>query len=156
MRITRKAVIALSLILAGGFLIWWAGISAPKKELVIKKRLGEDIYTTQIIPLYEVYYKWDGKVQEDPWWVILKTSKAGAEWKVVQLKDIHATTDPEEILKHVMRFDSKWVNGYQFSAQPSRYQIILLLLSIQPLFSEEKDIFYNILDEVEEFEKPEK
>lgn len=156
MRMTRKAVIALSLIVAGGFLIWWAGISAPKKELVIKKRLGEDIYTTQIIPLYEVYYKWDGKVQDDPWWVILKTSKTGAEWKVVQLKDMRTTTEAEEILKHAMRFDSRWVNGYKLSTQPSRYQTILLFLSIQPLFSEERDVFYQLLNEIEELEKPQK
>lgn len=155
MKVTRTRVIALSLIVVvGGFLIWWAGISAPRKELVIKKELLKDIYTKQIIPSYDLYYKWDGKVQGAPWWGILKTSKTGGEWKVFQLKDLHSLTDAKEVLKHGMRFDLNWVDEYKFFAQPSRYQIILLLLGAQPLYAEERHAFYTILDEIKELEKP--
>ena len=154
MRITWKNAVVLSLIFVGGFLIWWAGIGAPKKELIIKKESGKDNYTQQIISFYMVYYKWDGKIQEAPWWLILKSSKTGSEWKVVQVKDIPATTGAEETPKHVIRFDSKWVNEYKFSPQPSRYQTILLLLGAQPPFSKEKDAFYQILSEIEDLGKP--
>ena len=153
MKFTRKRGIALALGVVAGFVIWWAGISAPKKEIIIKKALDEDISTGGIRPSYSLYYKWDRKVQTHPWWMIVKTSKTEGEWKVIQLKDVRTLNNPEEILKYAVRFDSKWVEGYRFSAQPSRYQMLLLLLAAQPLFSEEKEAFYQVLNEIGKNEK---
>jgi len=153
MSTNRKRLLALSAIALAGFLTWWAGIDAPKKEVFIKRQLVEDIYTKEVLPWYDIYYKWNGRVQENPSWMIFKTSKSGAEWKVIDSKEIRSLDDPEELLKHSQKFDSKWINEYKFSAQPSRYQMILLLLTAQPLFSEEKDAFYEVLKEIEQLDK---
>lgn len=158
----KKLIILFCIIVVTGFLIYWAGITAPKKEVILKKQLVEDIYTKEVLPWYEVYYKWNGKEQGDPYWMIFKTHKTGGEWKVVEVKDLYKIKNMEEspkleeILKIAVKFDSKWINEYRFSPQLTRYQKILLLLTAQPTFSEEKDIFYKILDEIKEIEKIEK
>lgn len=131
------------------FLIYWAGISAPRKEVILKTKIVESLYSHEVSTSYGVYYKWNGVEQQEPWWVIVKTK---GEWMVVHLKDV-ADNNFEEIQRYTVKFDIKWINDYKFSPQPTRYQAILLLLGSQPLYSEEKKVFYNVLDQIKEFEK---
>ena len=143
-----KKLSLLSVIGVVVFLTYWGGVSAPEKEVILKRQLMEDIYTKQVLTSYDIYYKWDGKEEEEPHWTILKTTRTGGVWKVIQYEDLRGVNNTEEILKYAVNFDSKWVNEYKFSPQSTRYQMILLLLTGQPLYSEEKKIFYEILNEI--------
>lgn len=135
------------------FLVYWAGITSPNKEVILKKEWSENIYTHEIRPIYEVYYKWDGKEQKNPWWMIIKVVKPHGEWKVIELKDTDRIKSLEDIHKYSAKFDYEWIDNYKFTPQATRYQMILLLLTFQPTFYEEKKIFYKILDEIKILEK---
>lgn len=141
---SKKLVIVISVIVIIGFSVYWAGITSPKKEVILKKKMIEDIYTHEIIPSYQVYYKWDGKEQTEPWWIIIKTYKTHGKWKVIEFKDLQRAKSAEDFPE----FDSKWISDYKFSPQPTRYQTILLLLTAQPTFQEEQEVFFKILDEI--------
>lgn len=141
----KKIVILFGLILSIGISFYWVGIGSPKKEMIFEKQLVRDIANNKIVPLYYVYYEWDGIRQDEPWWMIFK--KHG-EWLVVEYKDMNSTTNDKDILRCSTKFGHNWIWDYGFSAQPTRYQTILLALGFQPTFSDEKDIFLHILSDI--------
>jgi hypothetical protein len=111
----------------------------------------ESIETGKVCPSYGVFYKWNGVEQQDPWWIVLKID---GEWKVARLKDVSTKTGKEEAQRSFVRFDTKWVSQYGFSPQPTRYETMLLLLGGQPIYQAETTVFYAILDQIKEYEKP--
>lgn len=131
-------------------LIYWLGIAAPRKEVLFKTEMVESVDSGEISPSYGVFYKWDGIEQKDPWWILLKIN---GEWKVARLKDVVTKKSKEDAQKSFVKFDTKWINGYGFSPQSTRYQLMLLLLGAQPSYGNEKTIFYAILDRIKEYEK---
>jgi hypothetical protein len=110
----------------------------------------ESIDTGEVYPSYGIFYKWNGVEQQDPWWIVLKIN---GEWKVARLKDVINKMTKEEAQGLFLRFDIQWVKQYGFSPQPTRYQTMLLLLGGQPLYEDEKTVFYAILDRIKEYEK---
>jgi hypothetical protein len=146
----KKLIIIFIVIAVIGFAIYWAGLASPKKEVIFKKEMVQDVTTKEVHPYYSVYYKWDGKQQQKAWWVVFK--KHG-EWKVLELAYIKSSKGEEDYLKHARKFDHNWINDYDFSAQPTRYQLILQILDFQPKFTEEKKVFYKILDEIKTLKK---
>lgn len=131
-------------------LIYWAGIVAPRKEVVLKKEMVEDIVTHEILLLYKVYYKWDGVEQQYPRWLIFNKE---SEWKVLEFKDINLAISSEENRKFAVKFDSGWFMNYKFSPQPTRYQTILSILGFQPIYDEEKGVFFDILHQIKELQE---
>jgi len=142
----KKPITLSIMIVVTGFLIYWAGFTSPKKE-VIKKEMVQDVLTQEVLPYYSIFYKWDGKQQMNAWWIIFKKYN---EWKVVEFKDINRSTSAEDLLKFAVKFDYKWIDNYAFSAQPSRYQTILIISGFQPTFADEKHVFLKILNEIKE------
>lgn len=162
----KKSIILSIVIIVIGFLIYWAGLTSPKKEVVSKKEMVQDVDTKEVLPLYSIYYKWDGKQQKNASWMIFKKYDV---WRVIELKNINTARTREDILKFAVRFDYKWIDSYGFSAQPSRYQIILMILGaqptlssaqpsryqtilmilgVQPTFSDEQRIFFEIINDI--------
>lgn len=131
-------------------LVYWLGIAAPRKEVLFKPKMFEWIKTGEVSPSYCVFYKWNGIEQKAPWWIVLKIN---GEWKVAQRKDIVTDKGTEEAKRSFVRFDTKWINEYEFSPQATRYQTFLLLLGAQPLYLDEQTVFYAILDQIKEYEK---
>ncbi len=124
-------------------LVYWVGIAAPKKEVILKRDPHIDDSTQEIVTIYAIYYRWDGIEEKEPWWVVFK--KYG-EWKVLALNDVN---DAKEAFNYVVDFNSSWVDNYRFSPQSSRYQSLLMTLDFQPTFSDEKSVFFEILREIE-------
>lgn len=131
-------------------LVYWLGIAAPRKEVLFKTKMVESVDTGEVYPSYDVFYKWNGIEQQDPWWIVLKLN---GEWKVARLKDVVSKKNKEEAQGSFVKFDIKWINEYRFSPQPTRYQMMLLLLGTQPLYEDEKMVFYAILDRIKGYEK---
>lgn len=125
------------------FLIYWAGITAPKKEVVLEEEMVKDNITNEAVTIYGVYYKWDGVKQQVPWWIIFKEK---GEWKVLGTKYLDLTKSPEENRKDAIKFNFEWISLYKFEPQSTRYQAILLLVGFQPFYEDEKTVFSEVLN----------
>jgi len=145
-----KFLIVTIIVLIFTFLIYWAGISAPKKKVAVEIEYIEYESSLEISPLYKVYYEWNGVRQPDPWWMILK--KDGV-WRVIELRDLVKAQNKgiTDFQKFSTKFDFKWVRKYKFKPQPTRYETILLLLGAQSIYSEEKNAFMEIIKKEESF-----
>jgi hypothetical protein len=139
LRIIVGVSIGISILL---FLIYWAGLASPKKEMVLKKELNEDMVTGEVLTLYEVFYKWDGVEQQVPWWIMYQNH---GEWMVLEFKNFDPDKGPEENRKHAVKFDLGWIEYYKFLPQSTRYQMVLKMLGFQPTYDEEKKVFFEIL-----------
>lgn len=148
MKVKLKVVIAVSIVVPLLlFLVYWAGIAAPKKEVILEKEMVEDIETNEVLPLYKVYYKWDRAQEKDLWWMVFK--KKG-EWKVIGVRSGNSI---EEAVKLQTKFDDSWINNYNFMPHQTRYQLILAILGFQPTYNDEKEVFFEILHQIKELEK---
>lgn len=143
-----KALIGVSIgVPVLSFLIYWSGITAPRKEVILEKEMVEDIDTNEVLPLYKVYYRWDRAVKKDLWWMIFK--KKG-KWKVIEVKRIKSI---EEAMKLSVKFNNSWIDNYKFIPHPTRYQRILLILGFQPTYKDEKKVFSEILHQIKGLRK---
>lgn len=151
MRRRPKAFLLISIaIIVISALVYWLGIAAPRKVVLFKTKTVESVGTGEVFPLYGVFYKWNGVEQQEPWWIVFKIN---GEWKIARLKDVITGKSKEESQRSFVRFDSKWVSQNQFSAQPTRYQTMLLLLGFRPLYEDEIVVFSSILDQIRQYEK---
>jgi len=143
-----KALIGVSIgVPVLSFLIYWAGIAAPKKEVILQKEMVKDIDTNEVLPLYKVYYRWDRAEKKDIWWMIYK--KKG-QWKVIGVKEGNSI---EEAVKLAVKFDDSWIDNYKFIPHPTRYQLILAILGFQPTYNDEKKVFFEILHQIKGLKK---
>lgn len=138
---TKKLPILLLCLGFLAFLVYWAGVAAPTKEVISKKQMRVDDGTQEIVPIYSVYCKWNGKEQEDPQWVVFK--KYG-KWRVLDLSEVK---DIEAAFNQAADFNGSWVYDYGFSPQPSRYQSLMMMVGFQPTFTDETHVFNSILEE---------
>lgn len=145
-----KVVLGVSIfIVVLSFLIYWAGIMGPKKEVILKKEIREDEFTSTNVVTFGVFYKWDGIEQEGPWWIIFTDN---GKWKVAKNQDFDVTKSSKENRAVAVDFNSKWISDYQFEPQNTRYQLILVALGLQPSYDEEKKVFYEIFQEIKRYE----
>src|SRR5688572_5823187 len=79
----KPVLITLGVLSVLAFLVYWAGIAAPKKALVFERELGKDRASGQAVPLYSIYYEWDGVRQVEPWWMVYYKL---SEWKVLPVR----------------------------------------------------------------------
>ena len=140
-----KLVVLSGFILGLVVLSCWVFVGSPKKEIVFIKMFGKYDKTGETGFAYEVFYEWNGVKQEVPWWFIFEKD---GKWLVVETKDISIPTD-KNVFRYAEKFDHTWIWDYGFTPQPTRYQTMLMMVGLQPTFSDEKDIFIDILSDIE-------
>lgn len=89
----------LGLVGLAGFMLL-SGCSSPRKEMVVeqvaipKGESGSETYTA-----FTIYYVWDGKKDEYPWWFVVKMPLGDPEgiWVVGEMRNRHP--DDDELMK---------------------------------------------------------
>lgn len=102
--------------------------------------------------VYRVYYVWDGKREELPWWIITRLD--AVNWRVIEA----ANSDNYDISStHNPIFDKKWIEKGFNRIQRTRVQIIQhILFGTQHEFNLEKRALYKIYELIniqQEYEK---
>lgn len=149
----KKAKIALILIGVFLLLIWIIPL-APKKDVII---------TTQDLPrldgaegtttAYCVYYVWDGKQEEQPWWVIFQAplKTGGSEWAVLEVADIGDVRDPDRVLKamrHASKFDKDWFRQEMHRVQRTRLEKVQHIFFGGDALRKEEHAIEQVLDSI--------
>lgn len=98
-------------------LVYWIGISAPKKEVVFKREMVQDDLTKEVLPIYAAHYKWDGVEQQVPHWMIFK--KYG-DWKVLELKKV---SKPDEAINQSVESNAEWIDKVWFLSSAIKMRI---------------------------------
>ena len=143
-------------------LLIWAIPLAPKKDLlVITKELPRLDDPNNTSPAYLIYYVWDGKRQEIPWWIVCErpVSSGGYEWVVLEVANLDNIYDANNLIENVMvsaRFDKSWFKNGMHRVQRTRAQKLRHQLFGGDIFEEEERILKQVLGLIESKETSEK
>ena len=148
-------IIVAILVISIGFWIF----SGPKKKLITNIEWSIDEETKDLVPIFEIYYSWDGIQDQLPRWMVLPKND---KWHIADfrklldvMKEQHSSQ--EELKSHLLKqsetFNSSWIFQHRFEPSPSRWEFVLLCMGFKPTFSLEKNVFYSVLKQTIEFDK---
>ena len=115
-------------------IIVWAIPLAPQKDVIVitteipitteeeREHFG---YDQESLTAYLVYYIWDGKQEEYPWWSIVQSPYHEFEWIVLETRDVddtHDTTSIAKAVKAASKFDEHWFDYEMHTIQRSRLE----------------------------------
>ena len=145
-------VMLASLIFVGFF----AGSCDSQKEMVIETdeitwfpEIPEDEGETHAI--YRVYYVWDGKQDEQPWWVILESPLHDFEWVCVEVAELDDITDADKGLDAFARsavFDENWFDNECYHVQRSSLWKFRHALFGTDDFTKEQETLAEVLNRI--------
>ena len=150
------------LIPAGVFIIiivigWWI-YEAPQKDISQKTKWAVDEETKREVPLFELYYKWDGVEETDPTWMIFP--KEG-KWWVLDSRDVmrvYSEVRPESELREKVKqyrdeFTHSWIEDRRFQPKASRFEAVMTALGFRMFFRTEQKGFVDFLKSAKDFDK---
>jgi len=133
-------------------------LSGPKKELSTSIQWSKDEATGQIVPLFCVYYKWDGVENWSPTWIVFPKQD---KWWIVDIRIFIVPGTQKYTLqsfgqnwrKYSHPFDEKWTSNRYFMPAPTRYQAVMIGLGFNVLFTLEEDAFSDVLKGTQAFDE---
>lgn len=152
-----KRVIIVALLIGVIAAAVWI-LSGPKKELATLIQWSKDEATGQIVPIFLVYYKWDGvKDWSETWMIFPKEEK----WWVIDIREFTTTGTQQNLersLQHrrhafSQEFNEMWISDRRFQPAPSRYEAVMMGVGFNVLFTAEKDAFRNVLRGTQAFDE---
>jgi len=145
-------IIFATLIFSGFF----ANGCDSQKEMVIETHettwfpvIPED--EGEIHTVYRVYYVWDGKRDEQPWWVILESPLHDFEWVCVEIAEVGDVTDAEKMFDVVARsaaFDELWFDNECYHVQRSNLWKFRHALFGTDDFTKEQEALTEVLNRI--------
>ncbi|MBN2189581.1 MAG: hypothetical protein JW728_00015 [Candidatus Aureabacteria bacterium] len=129
--------------------VYWAYVSAPRKSLYCAKDISMDAGTLDVFPVYKVFYKWDGRDESNPRWIIFKS---GDMWRIANFRADFRFDNLESESINSEDFTYSYVENVDFNPELSRKEYLLYKLGFDPACEREKETFYRILRETSDFE----
>lgn len=140
-------------------LVIWAGLLAPKKELVVVEgQVPRFDGSEGTSPGYLVYYVWDGKRERLPWWFIYQAplEDDSLEWAVLEVADVYDELRVEDVnsfmvaaTEAIVKFDKKWFNYGAHRVKRTRFQKVRHVLFGTDNFEKEEKAIEEVLNLIE-------
>ena len=78
---------------------------------------------------YSLYYVWDGKRDEQPWWVVLPLplKEGGVEWVVLEaaeMDDVHDTDAFMKAIHEALPLSDTWLDNDCYHVRRSRWEAL--------------------------------
>ncbi len=95
-----------------------------------------------MVNVYAIYYVWDGKRDEHPWWIVLPRPRreGDLEWVVVEtaaIEDVHDTEAFMKAIQDASPLGENWIENYCYQVQRTRWERLQgVLFGTDPLPSE--------------------
>lgn len=114
----KKVVIGIVICGIIALLVWTIPL-APQKDVIVITReipltadeIAEFGHEQDTFTMYCVYYVWDGKQEELPWWSIFQKPYHELEWIVLETRDVGDLNDTDDFIRaveHASEFDEDW------------------------------------------------
>ncbi len=147
----KKILVGLAIVGVGALIIW-VGPLAPSKELVVTmKQLPKLDGSEETSVAYCVYYVWDSKQEEHPWWVIFQAPLGddGFEWAVLEVADVGDLYDTDRFVKCMQsasKFDNNWFSSEMHRVQRTRLEKFQHIFFGGDALEKEKEAIKQVLN----------
>ena len=147
MKTIPKLPIFVIVILLIGYWIY----NGPAKELSYDIVWSIEEETKNEIPVFQLYYVWNGIRESEPTWTVLPKN---GKWRVLDMSYVRRIIDPKNILlDEFPEYKSSWVENLKFDGKGTRGEAVMQLIGFYPTFSLERRRFHQVLDDIDNFER---
>lgn len=121
-------------------------MTGHRKRILYEPKDMLDTVTNNYTKWFFVYYEWNDKRDDDPWWIIFKRN---GKVHLVQLSKVKSMTK-DEFEKATINLTKEWIDNKKFvpNVRATRWEILATFIGADPIFQKEKDILYQILEEM--------